>query len=64
VNLGVKLWRKPARSSRASAGALSSCIFISQIDLDRHVAAFGDSKEAHKEAFRRVHGRADYGSAE
>lgn len=49
----------------ASGSVLSSsCVFISRADLDRHVAAFGNSREQHVEAFRRVHGRMEYGSAE
>jgi hypothetical protein len=41
-----------------------SCVFIARADLNRHVAAFGDSREQHEEAFRGVHGRAEYWSGE
>ena len=38
-----------------------SCVFIARADLDKHVAAFGNSREQHAETYRRVHGRAEYG---
>jgi uncharacterized C2H2 Zn-finger protein len=41
-----------------------SCVFFSRADLDRHLAAFGNSKEQHEEAHRRTHGSVEYGSAE
>jgi len=41
-----------------------SCFFCSRADLETHIDTFGDDKEQHEEAYRRTHGRAEYGSAE
>jgi len=41
-----------------------SCFFCSRADLDKHMTAFGRSKEQHEAAYRRTHGRAEYSSAE
>jgi uncharacterized C2H2 Zn-finger protein len=40
-----------------------SCVFCTKADLDRHLAAFGNDKEEHADAYRRTHGRLEYGSA-
>jgi uncharacterized C2H2 Zn-finger protein len=41
-----------------------SCVFCTKTDLDRHLAAFGNGEEEHVEAYRRIHGRMEHGSAE
>jgi hypothetical protein len=41
-----------------------SCVFFSKADLNSHMAAFGRSREQHEEAYRRTHGRAEYGREE
>jgi len=41
-----------------------SWIFCSRADLDKHMATFWNAEEQHAEAYRRTHGRAEYGSAE
>ena len=41
-----------------------SCVFCTKADLERHLAAFGNSMEEHGEAYRRVHGRMEHGSVE
>ncbi|HEX9862028.1 MAG TPA: hypothetical protein VGB11_01950 [Candidatus Bathyarchaeia archaeon] len=41
-----------------------SCVFVAKADLEKHLAAFGNVKEQHVEAYRRTHGRIEHGSAE
>jgi uncharacterized C2H2 Zn-finger protein len=41
-----------------------SCVFFTKTDLDKHLAAFGNGEEQHREAHWRIHGRREYESAE
>ncbi len=39
------------------------CCFFTKVDLERHIATFGGSKEVHFENYRRTHARIEHGSA-
>jgi hypothetical protein len=39
------------------------CCFFTKSDMDKHISAFGSSKEEHFENYRRAHGRIEHGSA-
>ncbi|MGE5556518.1 MAG: hypothetical protein ACM3UY_09745 [Methanocella sp.] len=38
-----------------------ACIFFSQADLQKHMAAFGQNKEQHIANYRKIHGRLEHG---
>jgi hypothetical protein len=38
-----------------------ACIFFSQADFDKHMAAYGASKEVHEQNYRKTHGRLEHG---
>jgi uncharacterized C2H2 Zn-finger protein len=38
-----------------------ACIFFSQLDLNRHIAAYGAAKEIHDQNFKKTHGRLEHG---
>ncbi|MGD6853367.1 MAG: hypothetical protein ACQCN6_15010 [Candidatus Bathyarchaeia archaeon] len=38
-----------------------SCIFFSQADLQKHIAAFGTNREQHELAYKKTHGRLEHG---
>jgi uncharacterized C2H2 Zn-finger protein len=38
-----------------------SCIFFSQHDLDRHMAALGQNKAEHEFRYTKTHGRLEHG---
>jgi SET domain-containing protein len=39
-----------------------ACIFLTEIDLKKHLGCMGDHKEEHLDNYRRTHGRIEHGS--
>jgi hypothetical protein len=39
-----------------------NCCFCSDVDLQKHIKSYGNSKAEHIEEFRKVHGRLEHGS--
>ncbi len=38
-----------------------ACIFLTQADLQKHMACFGDVKGEHEYQYRKVHGKIEHG---
>ncbi len=38
-----------------------ACIFLTQADLQKHIATFGAAKEQHEYAYKKTHGRLEHG---
>jgi uncharacterized C2H2 Zn-finger protein len=41
-----------------------SCLFLTQTDLQKHIAAFGTAKEQHAQNYNKTHGRLEHGYGE
>ncbi len=38
------------------------CVFLSEVDLQKHYACMGDKREEHLDCYRRTHARIEHGS--
>ena len=38
------------------------CLFLTEIDLQKHLGCMGDRQEEHLDTYRRTHGRIEHGS--
>ncbi|MDR1993812.1 MAG: hypothetical protein LBQ98_10060 [Nitrososphaerota archaeon] len=41
-----------------------ACVFLTQVDLQKHIVAFGSTKEQHEYNYKKNHGSIEYGYSE
>ncbi len=41
-----------------------ACIFLTEADLQKHIATFSSSKEQHEYLYKKTHGRLEHGYSE